>query len=68
MLVVISTFTVPPRKQRELLNLLHANAEEVLRHQPGFVTADLLATPDGTTVAQPVVQQFTASSSHRPAK
>lgn len=98
MLVVISTFTVPPGKQRELLDLLHANAEEVLRHQPGFVTADLLATPDGTTVvnharwtdaaavrammadeavrsriapvwtiARPVVQQFTVSSSHRPA-
>ncbi|UOX90497.1 antibiotic biosynthesis monooxygenase [Amycolatopsis sp. FBCC-B4732] len=99
MLVVISTFTVPPGKQRELLDLLRANAEEVLRHQPGFVTADLLATPDGTTVvnharwtgaaavrtmmedpatrermapawaiARPVVQQFTVSSTHVPAK
>jgi quinol monooxygenase YgiN len=49
-LVVISTFTVPPGRQRELLDLLRANAEEVLRHRPGFVTADLLASPDGTTV------------------
>ncbi|UOZ05315.1 antibiotic biosynthesis monooxygenase [Amycolatopsis sp. WQ 127309] len=50
MLVVISTFTVAPERQRELLDLLRANAEEVLRHQPGFVAADLLAAPDGTTV------------------
>ncbi|MFG1647804.1 antibiotic biosynthesis monooxygenase family protein [Amycolatopsis sp. NPDC049252] len=48
--MVISTFTVPPGRQQELLDLLHANAEEVLRHQPGFITADLLATSDGTTV------------------
>lgn len=50
MLVVISTFTVPPGRQRELLDLLRANAEEVLRHQPGFVTAELLASADGTMV------------------
>lgn len=50
MLVVISTFTVPAGRQRELLDLLRANAEEVLRHRPGFVAADLLAAPDGTTV------------------
>lgn len=48
--MVISTFTVAPGRQRELLDLLRANAEEVLRHQPGFVTADLLAASDGTTV------------------
>lgn len=47
---MISTFTVAPERQRELLDLLRANADEVLRHQPGFVTADLLAAPDGTTV------------------
>ncbi len=48
--MVISAFTVTPERQRELLDLLRANAEEVLRHQPGFVTADLLAASDGTTV------------------
>lgn len=48
--MVISTFAVPPGRQQELLDLLRTNAEEVLRHQPGFLTADLLATPDGTTV------------------
>jgi quinol monooxygenase YgiN len=48
--VVLSTFTVPAGRQGELLGLLRANADEVLRHRTGFVAADLLASPDGTTV------------------
>jgi hypothetical protein len=34
-------------------DLLRANAEEAPRHQSGFVTADPLAAPDGTTPAGP---------------
>ncbi|WP_410676793.1 putative quinol monooxygenase [Amycolatopsis sp. cmx-4-68] len=50
MIAVISTFTIQAGRQQELLDLLRANAEDVLRHQPGFVTMDLLITADGTTV------------------
>lgn len=50
MLVVISTFTIPAERQQDLLDLLRSNADEVLRHQRGFVTAELLAGADGTTV------------------
>jgi heme-degrading monooxygenase HmoA len=46
----ISTFTVDPGRQDELVKHLVDSAEDVLRHQPGFIGASMLKSDDGTTV------------------
>ncbi|MBV9011906.1 MAG: antibiotic biosynthesis monooxygenase [Pseudonocardiales bacterium] len=47
---LINVFTVEPEHQRELLNVLITASEEVMRHLPGFVSANLHASTDGTRV------------------
>jgi quinol monooxygenase YgiN len=47
---IISTFTVDPARQRELITLLTTGADTWLRHQPGFVSAGIHASLDGTRV------------------
>jgi quinol monooxygenase YgiN len=49
-LTVISTFTVKPADQHDLLALLATNAERWLRLQPGFIGASLHASADGAKV------------------
>jgi len=44
---LINTFTVPPEHQRGLIELLERATEEVMRHRPGFVTANIHAGLDG---------------------
>jgi quinol monooxygenase YgiN len=47
---LINVFTVEPAHQRELVDLLNRATEDVMRHQPGFVTANIHASEDGTRV------------------
>jgi quinol monooxygenase YgiN len=46
----IGVFEVDPSDQQELVLLLVEGTEEVIRHQPGFVSANILASNDGTRV------------------
>ncbi|GAA4781642.1 antibiotic biosynthesis monooxygenase [Actinomycetospora chlora] len=47
---LINHFTVAPERQAELVALLEEATEEVIRHVPGFVSANLHASLDGTHV------------------
>jgi quinol monooxygenase YgiN len=47
---LINRFTVEPARQRELLEVLADATEAVMRHRPGFVTANLHASLDGRHV------------------
>jgi quinol monooxygenase YgiN len=47
---LINHFTVPPDRQRELVDLLVSATEDVMRHQPGFIAANIHASLDGTRV------------------
>ena len=47
---LINVFTVQSDRQRELVELLTTATEEVMRHLPGFVAANIHASTDGTRV------------------
>jgi quinol monooxygenase YgiN len=47
---LINVFTVPAEHQRELVDVLTRATEESMRHQPGFVAANIHASLDGTRV------------------
>lgn len=47
---LVNVFTVDPARQRELVTLLVAATEEVMCHLPGFVSANIHASTDGTRV------------------
>jgi quinol monooxygenase YgiN len=47
---LINVFDVGASKQQELLDLLIEGTEEVLRHRPGFVSVNVLASNDGSRV------------------
>ncbi|MFJ1763297.1 antibiotic biosynthesis monooxygenase family protein [Amycolatopsis sp. NPDC088138] len=47
---LINVFTVEPARQRELVDLLAEATEATMRHQPGFVSANIHAAADGTRV------------------
>lgn len=49
--VLINTFVVKPDRCEELLELLSRATEEEKRHLPGFVSANLHESVDGTRVA-----------------
>ncbi|GAA2795053.1 antibiotic biosynthesis monooxygenase family protein [Saccharopolyspora taberi] len=51
LVTLINVFTVEPGRQRELVDLLARATEEVMRHQPGFISANLHVGHDGTHVA-----------------
>jgi len=48
---LINVFTVSPQQQQELIDVLVGATEEVIRHRPGFVSANIHASLDGTRVA-----------------
>ena len=48
---LINTFTVAPEKQAELIALLDAATDEVMRKLPGFVSANIHRSLDGKRVA-----------------
>lgn len=41
---------VDPGRQHEVVELLREGLETVIQHRPGFVSAELLASKDGTRV------------------
>ncbi len=47
---LINVFTVAPERQQDLVRLLDTATEEVMRHRPGFVSANMHASSDGTRV------------------
>ncbi len=47
---LINVFDVDPSKQQELVDVLVQGTQEVVRHRPGFVSVNLLASDDGTRV------------------
>ncbi|WP_067676413.1 antibiotic biosynthesis monooxygenase [Nocardia miyunensis] len=47
---LINVFTVQPERQRTLVELLTRATDEVMRHKPGFVSANIHASDDGTRV------------------
>jgi len=49
-ITIISTFTVEPARQEELVALLADHAERLLSSQPGFGGCALHASQDGTAV------------------
>ncbi len=50
-ITLINVFTVEPAKQQELLALLAHATNTSVRHVPGFVSAALHSSVDGTKVA-----------------
>ncbi len=46
----INVFTVAPERQAELVQVLQAANDEVLRHLPGFVSGNIHRGLDGTRV------------------
>ena len=47
---LVNVFTVDPERQEELLAMLEQATEEVIRHLPGFVSANFHRGLDGTKV------------------
>ncbi|MDA3626791.1 antibiotic biosynthesis monooxygenase [Saccharopolyspora sp. WRP15-2] len=47
---LINVFTVQPDRQRALVDLLAHATEEVMQHLPGFISANIHASTDGTKV------------------
>jgi quinol monooxygenase YgiN len=47
---LINVFTVDPDRSAKLTALLHTATENVMRHQPGFRSANIHLSTDGTRV------------------
>jgi quinol monooxygenase YgiN len=47
---LINVFDVDPANQPQLVELLSEGTEKVIRHRPGFVSVNLLASNDGSRV------------------
>lgn len=47
---LVDVFAVRPDRRRELVDLLVHATDEVMRHLPGFVAANIHASTDGTRV------------------
>lgn len=47
---LINVFTVPPERQREVVDALVEATERIMRHRPGFVSASIHASSDGQRV------------------
>lgn len=47
---LVNVFVVTPEHQQQLVELLEEATVEVMRHLPGFVSANLHASNDGTRV------------------
>ncbi|AFY54417.1 putative enzyme involved in biosynthesis of extracellular polysaccharides [Rivularia sp. PCC 7116] len=50
MVTFINIFTVQPEKQQQALQNIQRVYQEVVRIQPGFISAELLQSNDGTRV------------------
>jgi len=47
---LVNVFTVEPARQQELVDVLVAATDEVIQRQPGFISANVHASLDGTRV------------------
>lgn len=47
---LINVFTVTPEAQQQLVDLLIEATEQVMRHRPGFVSANIHTSADGSRV------------------
>jgi heme-degrading monooxygenase HmoA len=50
MMTFVNVFTVLPNKQKDSLQSIQKLYGEVIRHQPGFISARLLTSDDGTRI------------------
>ena len=50
LMTLVNVFTVSPDKQTELAELLVGATEETMRHLPGFISASIHKSVDGTKV------------------
>ena len=50
LMTLVNVFTVSPDKQNELATVLVRATEETMRHLPGFVSASIHRSLDGTKV------------------
>ena len=48
---LINIFTVEPKNQQRLVDMLVVATEQTMRHMPGFVTANIHKSLDGERVA-----------------
>ncbi len=48
---LINTFTIKPERQSEVIQLLQQATEEVMKKLPGFISATIHKSLDGTKVA-----------------
>lgn len=60
---LINVFTVLPEHQEELVRLLDSATDDVIRNSPGFVSASIHASLDGTRVTN--YAQWTSQESYR---
>ncbi|OCB56975.1 antibiotic biosynthesis monooxygenase [Mycobacterium vulneris] len=47
---LINVFTVEPQRAADLVELLRQATDDVMRHVPGFITANIHLSTDGTRV------------------
>ncbi len=50
LVTLINVFTVAPEDQQRLITLWQEATEGIIRHLPGFISANIHASPDGTKV------------------
>jgi heme-degrading monooxygenase HmoA len=50
LMTLVNVFTVDPEKQTELANLLISATNDAMRHLPGFISASIHRSVDGTKV------------------
>lgn len=49
-MTLINVFTVPRERQQELVDLLDQATETAMKHVPGFISANIHKSDDGTRV------------------
>jgi quinol monooxygenase YgiN len=50
LMTLINVFTVAPDRQQELVDLLDQATQSAMKHQPGFISANIHKSIDGTRV------------------
>ena len=50
LVTLTNVFTVPPEDQQRLITLWQQATDDIIRHLPGFISANIHASPDGTKV------------------
>ncbi len=50
LVTLINVFTVAPEDQQRLITLWQQTTDDIIRHLPGFISANIHASPDGTKV------------------